>query len=121
MQGISTKVLPLGLGTAIPPDIPEDITILARDLHLLNTEHLMLSKQECQQLSVLQVILNSQALLQCQIAHEAKHIEAETWNLDTVLQLASLTKKLGQIPFQHSSQSLGKQRATVERLAESGD
>lgn len=118
MQNISTGVRLSGSGTAIPPDIPEEIIILAQDLHLLNAEHPTLSKEESQQLSVLQAIRNSRALLQRQIAREAERIEAETWNFDTASQLADLTKKVGRIPFQRSSRSFGKQRATDERLAD---
>jgi hypothetical protein len=58
------------MGITTPPNIPESITILARDLQLLDNKHPMLSKEECDQLSALQAILNSRALLQCRMARE---------------------------------------------------
>jgi hypothetical protein len=118
MQGMSTAPPTSGMGITTPPNIPESITILARDLQLLDNKHPMLSKEECDQLSALQAILNSRALLQCRMAREAEHLEDETWNLDTVSQLATLTKKLGRIPFQASPRSLQKKRATGEGPAD---
>jgi len=133
MPGVSRPLTPsqpaaFGSASATPLNIPEGITSLAHNLRLLSAEHPVLGEDDCEQLGVLQGILNSRSLLQRQMALEAEHIEAEHWNLDTVSQLAALAEKLDRIPFDglppspfpavNTQSAKGKERAEGERLVE---